>query len=69
MFDVATIASLSTRISLRGIITSRLDDVEMKIAGIGFEMIGVSAIVIIGFSLFFFGIFAISVKFLNFQKR
>ncbi|GAV89910.1 ABC_tran domain-containing protein/ABC2_membrane domain-containing protein/PDR_assoc domain-containing protein [Cephalotus follicularis] len=71
--------------TLRGIITSQLGDVETKIVGIGFEgtvkeylevqlgygpgMIGVSAVVLIGFSLFFFGILAISVKVLNFQRR
>ncbi|GLT73347.1 hypothetical protein SLA2020_452140 [Shorea laevis] len=71
--------------TLRGIITSQLGDVETKIVGAGFEgsvkkyledslgfspgMVGVSAAVLIGFCLFFFSIFAISLKALNFQKR
>ncbi|CAK7331240.1 unnamed protein product [Dovyalis caffra] len=71
--------------TLRGIITSQLGDVETIIVGPGFEgtvkqylevtfgygpnMIGVSIAVLIGFSLFFFIIFAFSVKLLNFQKR
>ncbi|XP_027174773.1 ABC transporter G family member 31 [Coffea eugenioides] len=71
--------------TLRGIITSQLGDVETKIVGPGFEgsvkeyievtfgygpgMTGVSVAVLLGFSVLFFGIFAISVKVLNFQKR
>ncbi|KAI3954477.1 hypothetical protein MKW92_053462 [Papaver armeniacum] len=71
--------------TLRGIITSQLGDVEDHIVGAGFDgtvreyiqknlgygpgMIGVSAVVLLCFSLFFFGIFAISIKILNFQRR
>ncbi|KAL3530879.1 hypothetical protein ACH5RR_010201 [Cinchona calisaya] len=71
--------------TLRGIISSQLGDVETKIIGPGFEgsvkeyidvtfgygpgMIGVSVAVLVGFSILFFGVFAISVKVLNFQKR
>ncbi|XP_059660861.1 ABC transporter G family member 31 [Cornus florida] len=71
--------------TLRGIITSQLGDVETKVVGPGFEgtvkeylevslgfgpgMIGVSAAVLVGFNILFFGIFAISVKTLNFQRR
>ncbi|XP_057956194.1 ABC transporter G family member 31 isoform X2 [Malania oleifera] len=71
--------------TLRGIITSQLGDVETQIVGPGFEgsvkeyleaslgydtgMIGVSVAVLIGFAIFFFSIFALSVKMLNFQKR
>lgn len=38
---------------------------------LGYEpgMVGASAVVLIGFSVFFFGIFAISIKVLNFQRR
>ncbi|KAM7501809.1 hypothetical protein LguiB_000713 [Lonicera macranthoides] len=65
--------------------TSQLGDVETKISGPGFQgtvkeyidvsfgygpgMVGISAVVLIGFSIFFFAIFIISVKVLNFQKR
>lgn len=35
----------------------------------GFSAVGLSAIVLIGFIIIFFGSFAISVKVLNFQKR
>lgn len=71
--------------TLRGIITSQLGDVETVVVGPGFKgsvkeyiqvtfgyeegMVGVSVAVLIGFVLFFFGIFAVSVKVLNFQKR
>lgn len=71
--------------TLRGIITSQLGDIETTIVGPGFEgtvkeylevafgfepdMIGVSVAVLIGFSFFFFIIFALSIKFLNFQRR
>uniref|UniRef100_A0A5B7BKX4 Putative ABC transporter G family member 31-like n=1 Tax=Davidia involucrata TaxID=16924 RepID=A0A5B7BKX4_DAVIN len=71
--------------TLRGIISSQLGDVETQVVGPGFKgsvkefvevslgyepgMIGISAAVLVGFSLFFFSIFAISVKVLNFQKR
>ena len=37
--------------------------------GFGPGMVGVSAAVLVAFSLLFFGSFAFSVKFLNFQKR
>lgn len=37
--------------------------------GFGPGMIGVSAVVLICFSVLFFSVFAISVKVLNFQKR
>nr|DAD28487.1 TPA_asm: hypothetical protein HUJ06_029955 [Nelumbo nucifera] len=71
--------------TLRGIISSQLGDVETYIVGSGFEgsvkdylevslgyssgMIGVSAAVLIGFCIFFFLVYACSVKFLNFQRR
>ncbi|KAK6927089.1 ABC-2 type transporter [Dillenia turbinata] len=71
--------------TLRGIITSQLGDVETRIMGTGFQgsvkeylvvslgyepgMIAVSAVVCLCFGCFFFVIFAISVKVLNFQKR
>lgn len=71
--------------TLRGIITSQLGDVETMIEqpdfhgtvkqylevslGYGPGMIGISVLVLVGFSVFFFGIFAFSVKFLNFQRR
>ncbi|KAM6597358.1 hypothetical protein CsatA_007882 [Cannabis sativa] len=71
--------------TLKGIISSQLGDVETRIVGPGFDgtvkeylevslgygpgMIGVSAIVLIGFSILFFTVFAVSVKVLNFQKR
>lgn len=71
--------------TLRGIISSQLGDVETKIVGAGFEgtvkeyleaslgfgpgMVGVSVAVLFGFCLLFFGVFAISVKVLNFQRR
>ncbi|KAK6145270.1 hypothetical protein DH2020_022090 [Rehmannia glutinosa] len=62
-----------------------LGDVETRIVGPGFEgtvkdyinfrfgydsgMLGVSVAVLIGFSILFFGVFAISVRLLNFQRR
>ncbi|XP_020533622.1 ABC transporter G family member 31 isoform X2 [Jatropha curcas] len=71
--------------TLRGIITSQLGDAENKIIGPGFEgsikeylkinygfeyyMVGISVAVLIAFCVFFFSIFAISVKVLNFQTR
>ncbi|KAK3019263.1 hypothetical protein RJ639_004212 [Escallonia herrerae] len=71
--------------TLRGIISSQLGDVETKIVGPGFQgtvkeyldvslgygpgMVGVSAAVLIGFSVFFFSVYAASVKVLNFQRR
>ncbi|KAG2673155.1 hypothetical protein I3760_13G076600 [Carya illinoinensis] len=71
--------------TLRGIISSQFGDVESKIVGDGFEgsvkeylevslgygpgMIGVSVAVLVAFCLFFFSVFAFSVKVLNFQKR
>nr|QVT92296.1 ABC transporter [Salvia miltiorrhiza] len=71
--------------TLRGIITSQLGDVETTIRGQDFEgsvkdfinvhygydsgMLGVSVAVLVAFSLLFFGVFAISVKVLNFQRR
>lgn len=71
--------------TLRGIVTSQLGDVETVLVGPGYEgtvkdyldsslgyrsdMLGVSAVVLIGFSVLFFSVFAFSVKVLNFQKR
>ncbi|ESR38298.1 hypothetical protein CICLE_v10027679mg [Citrus x clementina] len=71
--------------TLRGIVSSQLGDVETMIVeptfrgtvkeyleeslGFGPGMVGVSAAVLVAFSLLFFGSFAFSVKFLNFQKR
>ncbi|KAH6765688.1 pleiotropic drug resistance 3 [Perilla frutescens var. hirtella] len=71
--------------TLRGIITSQLGDVETRIRGQDFEgsvkdfinvyygfesgMVGVSVAVLVGFSLLFFAVFAVSVKVLNFQRR
>lgn len=71
--------------TLRGIITSQLGDVETLIEGPGFKgtvkkylevslgygpgMVGASAAILVAFCLFFFAVFAISVKVLNFQKR
>lgn len=71
--------------SLQGIISSQLGDVETKIMGPGFAgsvkeylkvslgfhsgMVGPAAAVLSGFSIFFFSVFAISLKVLNFQKR
>ncbi|KAK0605209.1 hypothetical protein LWI29_024220 [Acer saccharum] len=71
--------------TLRGVITSQLGDIVTIIDEPGYRgtvkeylevsldygpgMIGVSAAVLVCFCLFFFGIFAFSVKFLNFQRR
>ncbi|KAA8543737.1 hypothetical protein F0562_022087 [Nyssa sinensis] len=71
--------------TLRGIISSQLGDVEIMIKEPGFKgsvkdyvelslgygpgMIGISTAVLVGFSLLFFAVFALSVKVLNFQKR
>ncbi|XVF19871.1 hypothetical protein REPUB_Repub11eG0148300 [Reevesia pubescens] len=71
--------------TLKGIISSQLGDVETMIVeptfqgtvkeyintvfGIEPGMIGVSVAVLIGFCILFFGAFAFSVNFLNFQKR
>ncbi|XP_061980777.1 ABC transporter G family member 31 [Populus nigra] len=71
--------------TLRGVICSQLGDVETIIVGPGFEgtvkkylevtfgygpnMIGASIAALVGFCLLFFTVFALSVKFLNFQKR
>ncbi|KAK4492092.1 hypothetical protein RD792_002889 [Penstemon davidsonii] len=71
--------------TLRGIITSQLGDVETRIVGPGFDgtvkefvearfgfepgMLGVTVAVLISFSILFFGVFAVSVKVLNFQRR
>ncbi|XP_031100886.1 ABC transporter G family member 31 [Ipomoea triloba] len=71
--------------TLRGIISSQLGDVETITVGPGFKgpvkeflrvtlgfgpgMIGWTALVLVGFSVLFFSVFAASVKFLNFQRR
>ncbi|XP_022148375.1 ABC transporter G family member 31 isoform X2 [Momordica charantia] len=71
--------------TLRGIITSQLGDVETIIVEPGFEgsvkqylevslgygpgMIGVSVAVLVAFNVLFFSVFAMSVKFINFQRR
>ncbi|TMW95972.1 hypothetical protein EJD97_008115 [Solanum chilense] len=71
--------------TLRGIISSQLGDVEEIITGPGFQgtvkeylevslgfgpgWIGWSALILVGFCLLFFTVFALSVKVLNFQKR
>ncbi|KAF5193110.1 Abc transporter g family member, partial [Thalictrum thalictroides] len=71
--------------TLRGIISSQLGDSEDHIIGPGFEgtvkeyietslgygpgMIGVSVAVLIAFCFFFFSIYAVSIKKLNFQRR
>ncbi|KAI3678493.1 hypothetical protein L6452_37788 [Arctium lappa] len=71
--------------TLQGLIGSQLADLEEPIVGPGFQgtikgylkevlgiesnMIGISAVVLFAFSLFFFLVFALSLKFLNFQKR
>ncbi|XP_058109090.1 ABC transporter G family member 31-like [Magnolia sinica] len=71
--------------TLRGIITSQLGNVESHIIGPGFDgsvkkflevslgydsgMTGVSVAVLAGFILFFFAIYATSIKVLNFQRR
>ncbi|KFK23406.1 hypothetical protein AALP_AAs61696U000200 [Arabis alpina] len=71
--------------TLQGVILSQLGDVESMIHGPTFhgtvkefieqyfgykpDMIGVSAAVLVGFCVLFFSGFALSVKFLNFQRR
>ncbi|KAG8091552.1 hypothetical protein GUJ93_ZPchr0012g20034 [Zizania palustris] len=71
--------------TLRGIITSQLGDVDTRIVGPGFNgtvqeflqqnlgyeqgMTGVTVTVLIAFSLFFFSIYAVSIKMINFQRR
>ncbi|KAK4855942.1 hypothetical protein QYF36_012542 [Acer negundo] len=71
--------------TMQGVITSQLGDVETIIEQPGFKgsvkeyldvnfgyvpgMIGVSAAVLVSFCVFFFSIFAFSVKYLNFQRR
>ncbi|KAK9152792.1 hypothetical protein Sjap_000272 [Stephania japonica] len=71
--------------TLRGIITSQLGDAEDIVVGPGFKgtvkeflketlgfgpgMIGVCAMVLVGFSVLFFTVYATSIKLLNFQKR
>ncbi|XP_024981119.1 ABC transporter G family member 31 [Cynara cardunculus var. scolymus] len=71
--------------TLQGLIGSQLADLEEPIVGPGFQgtvkgylkealgiesnMIGISALVLFAFSVFFFLVFALSLKFLNFQKR
>ncbi|KAK9131814.1 hypothetical protein Scep_011342 [Stephania cephalantha] len=71
--------------TLRGIITSQLGDAEDIIVGPGFKgtvkeflketlgfgpgMIGVCILVLVGFSVLFFTVYATSIKLINFQKR
>ncbi|XP_073114830.1 ABC transporter G family member 51 [Elaeis guineensis] len=71
--------------TLRGIITSQLGDVETRLVGAGFDgtikqyleeylgfesgMTGVTVLVLIGFSVLFFSVYARSIKVLNFQRR
>ncbi|CAL4924482.1 unnamed protein product [Urochloa decumbens] len=71
--------------TLRGIITSQLGDVQTRIVGPGFDgtvqefleeslgfkqgMAGVTVAVLACFSLFFFAIYATSIKVINFQRR
>ncbi|KAK9131815.1 hypothetical protein Scep_011343 [Stephania cephalantha] len=71
--------------TLRGIITSQLGDLQDHIVGPGFDgtvkeyieknlgygpgMIGVSAVVLVGFAVLFFTVYAVSIRVLNFQKR
>ncbi|VVB01837.1 unnamed protein product [Arabis nemorensis] len=71
--------------TLQGVILSQLGDVETMINepmfhgtvkefieqyfGYKPDMIGVSAAVLVGFCVLFFSGFALSVKFLNFQRR
>ncbi|CAI9106961.1 OLC1v1006213C1 [Oldenlandia corymbosa var. corymbosa] len=71
--------------TLRGIITSQLGDVETTIVGPGFEgsvkkyievnlgygpgMTGASIGALLGFSILFFGVYAFSLKLLNYQRR
>ncbi|XP_058109104.1 ABC transporter G family member 31-like [Magnolia sinica] len=71
--------------TLQGIITSQLGNVESRVVGPGFDgsvqeflevslgyspgMTGIAAVVLLGFIFLFFGIYATSVKVLNFQRR
>ncbi|KNA25912.1 hypothetical protein SOVF_002340 [Spinacia oleracea] len=71
--------------TLSGLISSQLGDVETIVVGQGFkgsvkeyldlhygfssEMIGISAVMLIGFILLFSGAFMASIRYLNFQKR
>ncbi|RWW45140.1 hypothetical protein BHE74_00049055 [Ensete ventricosum] len=71
--------------TLRGVITSQLGDVETRIVGPGFDgtvkqyleeslgygsgMLGITVVVLIAFSLFFFTAYATSIKVLNYQRR
>lgn len=71
--------------TLRGIITSQLGDVETMVVGPGFEgtvkeylqeylgfgpgMTGITAAVLVAFSLLFFIVYALSIKILNYQRR
>ncbi|KHG29050.1 ABC transporter G family member 31 [Gossypium arboreum] len=71
--------------TLKGIISSQLGDVETMIVeptfkgtvkeyvstvfGIDSDVTGLAVAVLIGFCILFFGVFTLSVKFLNFQKR
>ncbi|XP_074574933.1 ABC transporter G family member 51-like [Curcuma longa] len=71
--------------TLRGVITSQLGDVETMVVGPGFEgtvkeylqeylgfgpgMTGISAAVLVAFSLLFFTVYALSIKILNYQRR
>uniref|UniRef100_A0A0E0M6E0 ABC transporter domain-containing protein n=1 Tax=Oryza punctata TaxID=4537 RepID=A0A0E0M6E0_ORYPU len=71
--------------TLRGVITSQLGDVETRIVGPGFDgtvqeflqqnlgfeqgMTGATVAILIAFSVFFFSIYAISIKMINFQRR
>lgn len=71
--------------TLKGVITSQLGDLENVIVGPGFEgtikqyldeklgyssgAVSLSIIVLLAFNALFFGVFAVSVKVLNFQKR
>ncbi|KAF2912943.1 ABC transporter G family member 51 [Oryza sativa Japonica Group] len=71
--------------TLRGVITSQLGDVDTRIVGPGFDgtvheflqqnlgfeqgMTGATVAVLVAFSVFFFSIYAISIKMINFQRR
>ncbi|KAL6967672.1 ABC transporter G member 31 [Sarracenia purpurea var. burkii] len=71
--------------TLRGVITSQLGDDETMIVGPGFTgtvkeylqfnfgyepgMVGYSVLVLVGFVVLFFTVFAVSIKVLNFQRR
>nr|Q8S628.1 RecName: Full=ABC transporter G family member 51; Short=OsABCG51; AltName: Full=Pleiotropic drug resistance protein 13; Short=OsPDR13 [Oryza sativa Japonica Group]AAM18755.1 putatputative ABC transporter [Oryza sativa Japonica Group] len=70
--------------TLRGVITSQLGDVDTRIVGPGFDgtvheflqqnlgfeqgMTGATVAVLVAFSVFFFSIYAISIKMINFQR-